>query len=168
MSITRDLLEKKRGGGGTTSLSAPSPQTNGSSVTRRMLENKGLSAPDLSAPANAASKAALQALRERPAAKTTADDGYASLRGAEDFAEKSQYRTTANGREAKLNYFTGKYTETGFDDILYDAINGNETARSHLLNTDTGRSYDLDALTADDVQMFDYLYATEGAEKAYD
>lgn len=168
MSITRDLLEKKRGGGGTTSLSAPSSQTNGSSVTRRMLEDKGLSAPDLSAPANAASKTALQALRERPAAQTTADDGYASLRGAEDFAEKSQYRTTANGREAKLNYFTGKYTETGFDDILYDAINGNETARSHLLNTDTGRSYDLDALTADDVQMFDYLYATEGAEKAYD
>ena len=93
---------------------------------------------------------------------------YENLPQAQDFQEKSQYRTTANGQEAKLNYFTGKYTETGYDDILYDAINGDETARSHLLNSYTTRNYDLDSLTQDQIQRFNYLYATHGADAAYE
>lgn len=93
---------------------------------------------------------------------------YKNIPQAQDFQEKSQYRTTANGQEAKLNYFTGKYTETGYDDILYDAINGDETARSHLLNSYTTRNYDLDSLTQDQIQRFNYLYATQGADAAYE
>lgn len=91
-----------------------------------------------------------------------------NLPQAQDFQEKSQYRTTANGQEAKLNYFTGKYTETGYDDILYDAINGDETAKSHLMNSYTTRNYDLDSLTPDQIQRFNYLYATQGADAAYE
>ena len=93
---------------------------------------------------------------------------YKNIPQAQDFQEKSQYRTTANGQEAKLNYFTGKYTETGYDDILYDAINGDETARSHLLNSYTTRNYDLDSLTQDQIKRFNYLYATQGADAAYE
>ena len=93
---------------------------------------------------------------------------YRAYRQADDFKELSRYASTANGREARLNPVAGKYTETGFDDILYDAINGDKTARSHLLNTDTSRSYDLDSLDRDTVATFNYLYAAQGAQAAYD
>lgn len=77
MSRTSDLLNKKRNGVATTpSGSAPStadtaltsgaPAATGSGRTQRLLESRGIktAGTDLSAPANAASKQALQTLRE--------------------------------------------------------------------------------------------------------
>lgn len=93
---------------------------------------------------------------------------YQSLAGKPDFEERSQYRTTANGREEKLNLLTGKYTETGYSDVLYDAVNGDKTARDRLLNAHTDRSYDLEGLSGDTVKLFNYLYQTQGPETAYD
>ncbi len=118
---------------------------------------------------------------------------YADLVNAEDFAEKSQYVTTANG-EKKINWLatmlTGEgggivYDNPGYDDLLYDWINGNEEAGAIIRNNDAemygagsgalGRvwAYATEGeqqarqMTDEEIGIFNYLYATQGKDAAY-
>lgn len=94
---------------------------------------------------------------------------------AEDFAEKSQYKTTKRG-EAKFNAWTGTYTDTGYEDVFYDYINGDKDAQSMQGLNDLGGPNTLYATThdhwkdlpEDTVKTFNYIYATEGKDAAYD
>lgn len=96
---------------------------------------------------------------------------YADLTQAADFAELSQYRSTANGREPELNAWSGLYTETGFEDIDYDIINRNEDAMGHQMVNDvnTNASFlGLDnserrQMTDEEIAIFNYLYAQDTA-----
>jgi len=118
---------------------------------------------------------------------------YADLVNAEDFAEKSQYVTTANG-EKKINWLatmlTGEgggivYDNPGYDDLLYDWINGNEEAGAIIRNNDAemygagsgalGRVWayategeqQAKQMTDEEIGIFNYLYATQGKDAAY-
>ena len=101
--------------------------------------------------------------------------GYEEIRNAPDFAEKSQYKPTENGKEEKFNALSGMYTETGFDDITYDFINKNQKAMEHQMVNDIANNASflgldqnfLKQMTDDEVRIFNYLYATDGPEKAY-
>lgn len=103
------------------------------------------------------------------------NQAYTALMDADDFAEKSQYVSTANGQE-KFNAWTGAYSNNGFDDINYDYINRNEDARSRQTLSDiqsnasflgVDQSY-LAEMTDDEISIFNYLYATQGADAAYE
>lgn len=101
--------------------------------------------------------------------------GYEEIRNAPDFAEKSQYKPTENGKEEKFNALSGMYTETGFDDITYDFINKNQKAMEYQMVNDISNNASflgldqnfLKQMTDDEVRIFNYLYATDGPEKAY-
>lgn len=101
---------------------------------------------------------------------------YSSYRDAADWGENSQYRSTANGKEAKFNAWTGMYSETGFDDITYDYINRNEEARGHQMVNDIATNASLlgvdnsflQQMTDDEIATFNYIYATQGADPAYE
>lgn len=91
------------------------------------------------------------------------------------FKLKSQYKTTANGNNQSLNPITQEYEGSGFDDVLYDAINGNPDAIKELQRE--GRKYDPYGLTGhfdleelqmneDEVAMYNYLHSTEGSDAA--
>ena len=94
---------------------------------------------------------------------------YADLTQAEDFAELSQYRSTANGQEPEFNAWSGMYTETGFDDINYDIINRNEEAMGHQMVNDiqTNASFlgldnsERKQMTDEEIAIFNYLYAQD-------
>ena len=96
---------------------------------------------------------------------------YADLTQAEDFAELSQYRSTANGQEPVFNAWSGMYTETGFDDIEYDIINRNEEAMGHQMVNDiqTNASFlgldnsERKQMTDEEIAIFNYLYAQDTA-----
>ena len=100
---------------------------------------------------------------------------YSLLSSASDFADNSQYVTTYRGGE-KFNAFSGTYVDSGFDDIMYDYINRDETARNRKALTDI--AYDLSLLgldksergemTDDEIKIFNYLYATQGSDAAYE
>ena len=107
---------------------------------------------------------------------------YMSLLYADDFAEKSQYKTSANGKEALplINAATYdpygqngagivqgvQYAETGFDDIVYDYINGNSDARSILSTEEISNgqrlmgvdSRYLREMTPEEIAVYNYLY----------
>ena len=100
---------------------------------------------------------------------------YADLMQNEDFAEKSQYKSTYRGGE-QFNNLSGTYTDTGFDDIAYDYINRDETARNRqsvadlqsnaaLLGLDNSERGEM---TKDEIAIFNYIYATQGKEAAYE
>ena len=100
---------------------------------------------------------------------------YADLMQNEDFAEKSQYKSTYRGGE-QFNKLSGTYTDTGFDDIAYDYINRDETARNRqsvadlqsnaaLLGLDNSERGEM---TKDEIAIFNYIYATQGKEAAYE
>ncbi len=88
---------------------------------------------------------------------------YEALRGAENFEEESIYRPTANGKETKLD-MEGKYLESGYDDLLYDIINGDPTAKSRGLNSYVRQYEEIDP---DQVKLFNYIYKTRSPEEAY-
>ena len=98
---------------------------------------------------------------------------YGRLMEREDFAEKSRYKSTATG-EGKYNYLLGAYDSTGFEDILYDYINKNETATTRQYINDLASSLPamgldqsfLQTMTPAEVRIYNYLYATEGRESA--
>ena len=100
---------------------------------------------------------------------------YAYAFEAPDFAEKSKYKTTANGKKAKLSV-SGTYEETGFNDYYYDYINKNPDAQSIKTTNDLARlgasaafvKTDETEMNEDEVALYNYLYATEGPEKAGD
>lgn len=95
---------------------------------------------------------------------------YAALAEKPDFAEKSQYKSTANGQE-KFNAWSGTYSDSGFDDIAYDYINRNEEARSRQMLSDIQSNASLLGLdnserremTDDEIATFNYLYAQDSA-----
>lgn len=95
---------------------------------------------------------------------------YAALAEKPDFAEKSQYKSTANGQE-KFNAWSGAYSNSGFDDIAYDYINRNEEARSRQMLSDIQSNASLLGLdnserremTDDEIATFNYLYAQDTA-----
>lgn len=99
---------------------------------------------------------------------------YQDIPNRTDYAEKSRYNTTYRGGE-KFNAWTGSYTDSGYDDILYDYINGDKTAQERQLLSDLGSYGNLYATThsgwkdlpAETVGTFNYIYATEGPEAAY-
>ena len=100
---------------------------------------------------------------------------YKEFMDAEDFIEKGKYVSTYRGGE-KFNAFSGTYTDSGFDDIMYDYINRNEKAKQRQLLTDL--AYDaaflgLDnsergEMTNDEIYTFNYIYATQGSDAAYE
>jgi hypothetical protein len=95
---------------------------------------------------------------------------YAALAEKPDFAEKSQYKSTANGQE-KFNAWSGTYSNSGFDDIAYDYINRNEEARNRQMLSDIQSNASLLGLdnserremTDDEIATFNYLYAQDTA-----
>ena len=100
---------------------------------------------------------------------------YADLMQAQDFAEKSQYKSTYRGGE-QFNNLSGTYTDTGFDDIAYDYINRNETAINRqglsdlqstaaLLGLD---SSELRQMSDDEIAIFNYLYNPQDPAAAYE
>ncbi len=103
---------------------------------------------------------------------------YADLMGMEDFAQLSGYRDTSTGREPVIvNMQNGPYyTETGFGDISYDYINRNPTAisraRQNAMVDNTaimgGDREHLEQMTDEEISIFNYLYATKGADAAYE
>lgn len=126
---------------------------------------------------NAARIAQLTAIRDR--LQEEYDYGqyyrYESLRQNPDFEERSKYVSTANGKE-KFSALAGMHTNTGFDDINYDYINRNEDARNRqnlrdIQSNATFLGIDkryLEQMTDDEIALFNYLYATQGQEAAYD
>ena len=100
---------------------------------------------------------------------------YRDLMQAADFAKNSRYASTANGLEPVRNNLSGMYTETGFDDLTYDYINRNKEARNKAMVNRIGdnsallgldNSY-LEKMTDEEISIFNYLYATQGADAAY-
>lgn len=100
---------------------------------------------------------------------------YNILSTSSDFAEKSQYKTTYRGGE-KFNSWAGMYTDTGYDDIMYDYINGDKRAidRQAVSDIATNAAFlGLDnserrEMEEEEVAIFNYLYATQGSETAYE
>lgn len=111
---------------------------------------------------------------------------YQNLTGAEDFAEKSQYVSTANGTSRSwLDILLDRYDSdnSGWDDPLYEYINGNEEAGAYLSNAaaaggdgaldtlvarSTGGDTESQQMTEEEIAIFNYLYATQGKEKAHE
>lgn len=95
---------------------------------------------------------------------------------AADFADKSRYKSTATGTAAVASPWTGMYTDTGYGDLIYDYINRDPDAVgiynanavvSKAAFTGTDSSY-LQEMTDDEIALFNYIYATEGKDKAYE
>lgn len=112
---------------------------------------------------------------------------YDDFKNASDFAEMSKYVSTANGQEpSALDIVLGNYNteSSGWDDPLYEYINGNEEAGAYLSNAAaaaygpdnaignafgraTESKTESQQMEADEVAIFNYLYATQGKEAAY-
>ena len=100
---------------------------------------------------------------------------YSFVPQSSDFAEKSKYNSTYRGGE-KYNAFTNMYTDTGYDDVMYDYINGDEKASMIKAANDVSSNAafagvdksERREMTEDEVAIFNYLYATEGSEAAYE
>lgn len=136
----------------------------------------------------------LEALKDKKALLQEEQDmydyfRYEDLRQAEDFAQKSQY--TKQKREEKtgktvMKQILSDYSDekSGWEDPLYEAVNGNEEARAYLRNQgaayygsdnplgsllgrmDKGKT-EAKEMTPAEVEMFNYLYATQGKEAAH-
>ena len=100
---------------------------------------------------------------------------YKEFMDAEDFIEKGKYVSTYRGGE-KFNAFSGTYTDSGFDDIMYDYINRNETAkmRQHLTDLSSNAAFlgldnsERGEMTQEEIYTFNYIYATQGSDAAYE
>ena len=113
---------------------------------------------------------------------------YADLTSAEDFGEKSQYKSTANGKKrSNLDVLFDNYSDdaSGWDDPLYEYINGNSEAGAYITNQ-AGANYGGDSnplgalfgmatenrsesqqMTDEEVAIFNYLYASQGKDAAH-
>lgn len=95
------------------------------------------------------------------------------LRENDDFAEKSKYVSTANGKEpvTYVDFDSGTllYEESGYDDIYYDYINGVEDAVKKV-DAEDGTFHTSHHgwrdLPENVVKLYNYVYATQGKEKA--
>ncbi len=146
----------------------------------------GAPAPDVAARQRAYDEAVRQEQEARERVQRLEEElGYAQslkweeLRGKEDFASGSLYETTANGKKKKIDYLTSGpqngmvYDETGFDDVTYDAINGNQEAKD-ILFAQKSSMYDmlfgegnlLSYMTDDEKALYNYIHKTQGADAA--
>lgn len=130
------------------------------------------------------------------AGETAQADPYAALRSAADFGEKSKYASTARTEKGNdvltlltnlgigaENALVGGGTKpfvpygdkTVYADPMYEYINGNRDAVQKVeleRLQQLGGLYSLGSIehlkhmTADEVKIYNYLYATEGKEKA--
>lgn len=112
---------------------------------------------------------------------------YAGMADSSDFLEKSQYVSTANGGgRSWLDIMLDRYDSdnSGWDDPLYEYINGNEEAGAYISNA-AANGYGSDnaigavygratesktesqQMDEQEVATFNYLYATQGKEAAY-
>lgn len=113
---------------------------------------------------------------------------YADLTSAEDFGEKSQYKSTANGKKrSNIDVLFDNYSDdaSGWDDPLYEYINGNSEAGAYITNR-AGANYGGDSnplgalfgmatenrsesqqMTDEEVAIFNYLYASQGKDAAH-
>lgn len=113
---------------------------------------------------------------------------YADLTSAEDFGEKSQYKSTANGKKrSNIDVLFDNYSDdaSGWDDPLYEYINGNSEAGAYITNQ-AGANYGGDSnplgalfgmatenrsesqqMTDEEVAIFNYLYASQGKDAAH-
>ncbi len=106
---------------------------------------------------------------------------------APDFAEKSKYVPQERKQQSNMDILMGNYSSeaSGWEDPLYEAINGNEEAKAYLSNAGAngygsenflgalfGRAADSKAeaqkMEEYEVKIFNYLYATQGKEKAHE
>ena len=110
---------------------------------------------------------------------------YESQRYKDDFAEKSQYRSTANGKELEYNPLTDNYDQLPFDDAEYEYVNGilyGETAADVLANekrhardgnplAPVPKEFEytqLADMTADEKALYNYIYATQGRQAGHE
>ena len=109
---------------------------------------------------------------------------YERLRNNADFEAKSQYKSTANGKETKLNPMGG-YDSVGFDDPLYEYVNGNEDAErilavekeaagrqngllGFLVPEDTYNYEQVSEMTEKERKLYNYIHETKGTQAAYE
>ncbi len=92
---------------------------------------------------------------------------YTDLQNRDDFAEKSQYRTT---RKTGDEYRGG--VDSLYKDVYYDYINGDPEAQTLVKVQDdnnTKATHEMwKDLPEETVGIFNYLYATEGKDAAYE
>ena len=110
---------------------------------------------------------------------------YEELTNDPEFERKSQYRSTENGRNrSAMDIMMGNYTaaDSGWDDPLYEFINGNEEAGAYISNQSAATAgnelgaflargaenkAEVRQMTPDEIQIFNYIYATRGKEEAH-
>ena len=110
------------------------------------------------------------------------------LHRAQDFYYGSQYKSTANGKKrSNLDILFDNYSDdaSGWDDPLYEYINGNDEAGAYITNQ-AGANYGGDSnplgalfgmatenrsesqqMTDEEVAIFNYLYASQGKDAAH-
>ena len=114
---------------------------------------------------------------------------YENLRNNPDFAEKSQYKSTANNsKPSVIDILADNYRSdnSGWDDPLYEYVNGNQEAGAYLYNRANsiygsggnalGALYGNVAdskteavqMTDDERALFNYIYATQGKDSAHE
>lgn len=112
---------------------------------------------------------------------------YADFAGAADFGEKSKYIPQQRKEQRTADIMMGNYSAdaSGWEDPLYEYVNGNEEAGAFISNA-AARSYGPDnaigaifgrategktesqEMTEQEVATFNYLYATQGKEAAHE
>lgn len=109
---------------------------------------------------------------------------YERLRNNADFEAKSQYKSTANGKETVYNP-AGGYDSVGFDDPLYEYVNGNEDAGrilamekkeagrqngllGFLVPEDTYNYEQVSEMTEEERKLYNYIHETKGSQAAYE
>lgn len=85
-----------------------------------------------------------------------------------DFGERSRYESSATGEEPRLDPFSGMYLNTGFEDTLYDYVNGNEKAQGvqmvNDISTGTTHAHFKD-LPPEIVNLYNAICDTYGYDK---
>lgn len=113
---------------------------------------------------------------------------YADLMEAQDFKTGSAYVSAANGKKrSNWDIVVNNYDDSlsGWDDPLYEYINGNSEAGAYITNQAgalygagenalgalfgmaTENKSESQQMTEDEVAIFNYLYATQGKEAAH-
>ena len=101
---------------------------------------------------------------------------YDQIEQQPDYEANSRYQSTANGEGVKVSP-SGQYKETGYGDLIYEAVNGNEDARNMLLARRDAQyggyglilgkdDLEINSMTPQEVSRYNYLYSTEGPEAA--
>jgi len=108
---------------------------------------------------------------------------YSDLKQANDFAEKSKYKPQTRQKQGLFASATYASGTSGWEDPLYEAVNGNTEAQAWLQNSGAA-SYggvglaaiygavadgktESQQMTEDEIATFNYLYATQGQEAAH-